>query len=271
VLRRAENVSVGFVRRPLTRWGFVTATIGRDVHRIGWGSRDEYERASAVSLQQPQFVIAHRGRTYWQYRGRFWWDDAGLTAFQVHALITSREDRQRAQVERAEEIFSMGGLAQDRPRQRRQIPDDVKHLVWLRDRGQCQNGVAVRPRHTVRDGRCGERRESAAAVRAVQSPKRSAGLGRMTLPSNYVHDADAPAYPIGPRRRNGLGALGFALGLVALAFSTRLVDGLVFSCLSLGLSIPALNLHRRPRGWAVAAIVVSTLAAVAAIGSALIR
>jgi hypothetical protein len=139
VLRRAENVSVGFVRRPLTRWGFVTATIGRDVHRIGWGSRDEYERASAVSLQQPQFVIAHRGRTYWQYRGRFWWDDAGLTAFQVHALITSREDRQRAQVERAEEIFSMGGLAQDRPRQRRQIPDDVKHLVWLRDRGQCQN------------------------------------------------------------------------------------------------------------------------------------
>jgi hypothetical protein len=93
----------------------------------------------------------------------------------------------------------------------------------------------------------------------------------MTLPSNYVHDADAPAYPIGPRRRNGLGALGFALGLVALAFSTRLVDGLVFSCLSLGLSIPALNLHRRPRGWAVAAIVVSTLAAVAAIGSALIR
>jgi len=114
-------------------------TIGRDTHRIGWGNQDEYARAAAVSLRQPQFLIAQRGRNYWQYQGRFWWDDAGLNAYQVHAMLTSREDRQRAQVQRAEAIFAIGGLPPDRPRPRGEIPDDVKHLVLVRDGGRCRS------------------------------------------------------------------------------------------------------------------------------------
>ena len=32
----------------------------------------------------------------------------------------------------------MGGIPPDQPRQRAQIPDDVKHLVMLREQGRCR-------------------------------------------------------------------------------------------------------------------------------------
>jgi len=87
----------------------------------------------------------------------------------------------------------------------------------------------------------------------------------MSVQPNYIHEADAPAYPRGPRRRNALGGLGLLLGLIALALSESLGASLLVACLSFGSAIPALNLDRRPRGVAVSAIAVAALAVFVAV------
>lgn len=139
MLRRADNVRIEFRLKPLHRWGYLYVTIGKESTRTGWAHVAEFRRAAAVHQHQPQFVIRSGERTYWQYQGRFWWDNTGLTSRQVHAMIATREDRERAEVQRAEEIFAIGGPGGLSGTRRYRIPDDVKHLVMVRDEGRCQN------------------------------------------------------------------------------------------------------------------------------------
>lgn len=135
----AEKVRIEFPCKPLHRWGYLWVTIGKESTRTGWAHVAEFRRAAAVNLSQPQFVIRRGERTYWQYQGRFWWDNNDLTVGQVHVMIATREDRGRAEVERAEEMFAIGGPGGLDGARRNRIPEDVKHLVMVRDEGRCQN------------------------------------------------------------------------------------------------------------------------------------
>ena len=79
MLRRAESVSVRFVRdHRFSHYGEIRVLLGRDQTVIGWGHRDEFQRAAVVHQTRPQFVVRAGERNYWQFRGRFFWDNDEL-------------------------------------------------------------------------------------------------------------------------------------------------------------------------------------------------
>jgi hypothetical protein len=75
-------------------------------------------------------------RNYWRFGNRWFWDNEGLTAADVRALVVARDQRRQCTLNRAHTTADMAS----RPAraQRSAIPADVKQLVWRRDRGQCR-------------------------------------------------------------------------------------------------------------------------------------
>ena len=139
MLRRADNVSIHFVPDRWSHYGEIHIAVGAARTVTGWCHRDEFSRAARVHEHRPQFVIRWSERTYWQFRGRFYWDNDELSDRQVHALIATRQDRERARVRRAEQIYTADARLAGSVRPRRSISDDVRHLVFTRDRGRCQH------------------------------------------------------------------------------------------------------------------------------------
>jgi len=139
-LRRTENVTLHFKPHWLTGRGRLTVRIGRKSYRLGRVPKAHMAGVQAAQWDFPQLVIGVGDRTYWQFAGHFWWDNDGLSAEQVHALLAARVARQAARLERAEAMMASGGPRRAR---REHIPDDVKQLVWVRDGGCCRNCQAT--------------------------------------------------------------------------------------------------------------------------------
>jgi 5-methylcytosine-specific restriction endonuclease McrA len=98
---------------------------------LGSRALAELERLQRL---QPVPLIQAEGRQWWWYRDCFYWEDDGLTAHDVMALVVERERRKRRKLERAH-----AALHQDRngvPR-REPIPREVRLDVWRRDGGRC--------------------------------------------------------------------------------------------------------------------------------------
>jgi len=93
--------------------------------------------AEARVLQETQAVaVGLRGdRRYWWCHGRFYWEDEGLSAEDVYALVYERERRKERQLGRAHAVLATGALP-ERPR-RDVIPREVKRAVFERDGGRC--------------------------------------------------------------------------------------------------------------------------------------
>lgn len=70
------------------------------------------------------------------YRNEVYWEDEGLTAPEVEALILDREKKRRRRIDKALAAAQID-RSQDAEHVRRPIPDDVKMFVWQRDRGRC--------------------------------------------------------------------------------------------------------------------------------------
>jgi hypothetical protein len=96
---------------------------------------------SKVKIEQrtyPVKVCTEGERTYWHFQDRFYWENEGLDADEVLALLVSEQQRKRGRIERAQAMAAMGWQPQDQARRRDVIPDDVKQLVWMRDGGRCR-------------------------------------------------------------------------------------------------------------------------------------
>jgi hypothetical protein len=139
VIRRAKNASVEFKRA----WGFLAS--GRLEIRL-----EGRKFASGLTLEDFQelkegqklwpFRLGEIGeRTYWYFQDCFYWEDDGLDADELYALLVSRQQRERGRIERAKAMVAMGIQPQDQAHRRDVIPDDVKQLVWLRDGGRCRH------------------------------------------------------------------------------------------------------------------------------------
>lgn len=138
VLRKAENVSI--THRPgfWTRKGPIVVRIGKKSYEVGMMPAPEFSKRQEVQLQRPIALIRIGTRTHWQFRNEVYWDDEGLKSKEIYALIVTIEQRRRQYIERAEQTVAAGSRARaDSVRQR--IPEDVKHYIWTRDEGQCQN------------------------------------------------------------------------------------------------------------------------------------
>ncbi len=94
-------------------------------------------------------IVAAEGRMYWLFDGRVYWEDEGLGADDVLALIRDRERRQRRRLERAH--AAMAGDEADVLR-REPIAREVKLAVWHRDGGrcaQCGSGFELQYDHVI--------------------------------------------------------------------------------------------------------------------------
>ncbi len=138
MLRRAENVVVSHKAGLFTGKGLVTIVIGRKVMQVA--GRIHKSEFAAQKAQQATFPVqwARVGdRSYYEFQGKFYWDNDDLTPQQVHALLVTRQQAQQRRVERAESMIAMG--EQREPSVRGHIADDVKQFVWTRDGGKCRH------------------------------------------------------------------------------------------------------------------------------------
>jgi hypothetical protein len=114
--------------------------VGREI--VDFGPRVSPKEFRALQAQQQEYPLRLPKideRRYWQFQGRIYWENEGLDADEVYALLVSQQQRERGRIERAKAMVAMGMQPQDQSRRRDVIPDDVKQLVWLRDGGRCRH------------------------------------------------------------------------------------------------------------------------------------
>jgi HNH endonuclease len=132
MLREAKNA--GWVRHrvlPWPRYVFVAGAL-EAARALSWR-----RLALGATLQETEAVCVLDAppRRWWWCRDRFWWEDEGLDAQDVLALVHERDRRRDRRLARAHAV-----LAQDdeEPRARREpIPVAVREEVFRRDGGRC--------------------------------------------------------------------------------------------------------------------------------------
>ena len=82
--------------------------------------------------QRPVAIHDHDERTYWAFEQRLYWEDSGLGADDVLALVRERQRRARRALERAH-----AALAGETAQRREPIPRAVRLAVFERDGGRC--------------------------------------------------------------------------------------------------------------------------------------
>jgi hypothetical protein len=136
VLRRAENVRIGYDRGLLSRRGCVTVYVGNTSYDLPYKmTQEEWQAAHDHQRREPPRVGSVDGKSLWHFCDKFYWETEGPNASEVCALLFTRNARQRRKIERAQAIAATGMLPQQHTRTG--IPDDLKLLVWQRDGGQC--------------------------------------------------------------------------------------------------------------------------------------
>ena len=126
MLREDTNArfETGFLRRRFVSGRREFAFISGHAHRA---ILREQESA-------PVAVAEDERRTWWMFRGRFFWEDDGLEAAEVMALVHERERRLRRRIDRAKDMMAAEGAGGPR---REPIPEDVRREVFRRDGGRC--------------------------------------------------------------------------------------------------------------------------------------
>jgi len=140
VLRRAENASVTFRYGLFSmRKGHVRLQVGPQIVDFGSVTTKEFRELQVAQRDDPLRLPKIGDRRYWQFQDRVYWENEGLEADEVRALLVSEQQRKRGRIERAQAMAAIGWQPQDQARRRDVIPDDVKQLVWMRDGGQCRH------------------------------------------------------------------------------------------------------------------------------------
>jgi hypothetical protein len=123
------------------------AAFGRRLTPIGWRYHATWDDTPAWSgrrfraLQERQDhepVALHDAgrRRYWLFEDRVYWEDDGLAAADVRALVRERELRARRRLERAHAVAASDPAGRPAAR-RRPIPRALRIAVWQRDGGAC--------------------------------------------------------------------------------------------------------------------------------------
>ena len=138
-LERHDNVRLRYAPGPFGRKGWITLQIGvrtvvklAKLHKMQWAEYESHQRVHPVRLANV------KNRTYWWFQDQFYSENEGSPGAAVYALIVTRKQRQAQRIDRAQQMVAMGSTPRSAPL-RGNIPDDVKHFVWTRDRGSCRN------------------------------------------------------------------------------------------------------------------------------------
>jgi 5-methylcytosine-specific restriction endonuclease McrA len=97
-----------------------------------WRTR-RFRAIEAEQAERPVALFGRGDRTYWCFEDRFYWEDDGLEARDVLALVRDRQRRRQRTLERAHAALA----GESAPRRREPIPREVRLGVWERDGGRC--------------------------------------------------------------------------------------------------------------------------------------
>jgi hypothetical protein len=122
-----------FTRR-LTLFGWrYQIVIGKQPSAVSWPTT-RYRGLQAAQQTQPSRLMAAKGKTYWWFQDRVFWDNEDLDAEDILALIRERDRRKQRKLERAR--ANMAAESSGVPR-RETMPREVKLAVFERDGGRC--------------------------------------------------------------------------------------------------------------------------------------
>ena len=145
MLREVKNVR--FERRFSLlgrRWFLVEGGVGGT---MTWRRR-AFEALLREHDERPVALLERDGRTYWAFERRILWEDDGLDAADVLALVRQRQRRARRTLERAH--AALAGEAAERRRE--PIPREVRLAVFERDGGrcvECGSGFEIQYDHVI--------------------------------------------------------------------------------------------------------------------------
>ena len=134
-LRMDNNAHL--VRLP---WTPTDALLGRYAIQSGRRILDRRWKQKAIAgiqveqRQQPVAMIRSGRRVLWYFHDSFYWDDDGLDAGDIEALVLQRERRLQQKVQTARSL--MRAEEAGRPT-RIPIPSDLRRAVFERDAGRC--------------------------------------------------------------------------------------------------------------------------------------
>ena len=97
---------------------------------------EEQERLTQRGTSAPQRLLEHGTKTIWWFRNAAIESDGDLSADDVRVLAMEAENKRRLRLEKAYALAAMRN-AVDHRATRQPIPQEVKLLVWQRDRGRC--------------------------------------------------------------------------------------------------------------------------------------
>ncbi len=101
-------------------------------------SPDFIQNLKTLRQHEPILVATTAARRYWMYHDRFAWENQGLQARDVMAILHDKDRRQDRDLKRAHVLLDVEqGLAAPLPRQRQPIPREIREAVFSRDGGRC--------------------------------------------------------------------------------------------------------------------------------------
>jgi 5-methylcytosine-specific restriction endonuclease McrA len=139
MLREAKNA--GWTDTGRWFWRRHAFTCGQLVAARGLRTAERAELEQAQRDSAVEVLHAPGGRTYWWCMDGFFWEDAGLAAPDVFALVYERRVRAQRRLERAHATVALG-QAPAAPR-REGIGRDIRFAVWERDGGACVQCAAT--------------------------------------------------------------------------------------------------------------------------------
>ena len=131
VVREVKNA--GWERMGAWWWTRYVFVAGKARHDRGVRPA-EYARMARAQAGGAVAVMCDGPRTWWWCEDRYFSEDDGLDARDVHALVYERRRRAERRLERAHAVLAQGAVAEPR---RDPIPGEVKRAVWERDGGAC--------------------------------------------------------------------------------------------------------------------------------------
>jgi hypothetical protein len=99
-------------------------------------SRRAWLRLLDEQTEEPVLVAELGGRRYWLFHGDPYWEQEGLDAEDVKALVLDRERRKQRQLDRAHGLMAREAEPQVKSGRTR-IPRDLRLAVFERDSGRC--------------------------------------------------------------------------------------------------------------------------------------
>jgi len=135
VLRADNNAQLVILPWSLGRMitGRHAVKSGKRVFDLRW-KEDAIAAIRESQKSSPVAMLRNGRRVLWYFHGNFYWDDDGLVAEDVKALLLQRERRLQQKLQTARSLMR----AQEAGRPTRiPIPSDVRRAVFERDGGRC--------------------------------------------------------------------------------------------------------------------------------------